>query len=307
MDRFRFRRNPCLNIEIRGVGPGKECMSYTYIKPYSELKFSDDFMFGKVMEDPKICRKVLETLLQRDVGELAAPEWQKELKITKDGKQIRLDIFTREDSAGVLYDTEMQNLGRKKVRDLALPKRARYYQSIIDVNDLSAKSSYDELKESNVIFICTFDPFGEGRYRYSFSENCEENCMLPLESGTRKIFYNTKAKGEDIPEAIRMLFDYINTGIPKNELTGEIEDKIEKSKFDRDLGISYMRTVMRDREARYEARKEGLEEGRKEGREKGREEALLEVYREGILTEAQVCERLKITPAQLKELERLQQ
>ncbi len=97
-----------------------------------------------------------------------------------------------------------------------------------------------------------------------------------------------------------MLFDYINTGIPKNELTGEIEDKIEKSKFDRDLGISYMRTVMRDREARYEARKEGLAEGREEGEQL----AYLKLYHDGILTEAQVCERLKISAEEFKELEK---
>ncbi len=93
-----------------------------------------------------------------------------------------------------------------------------------------------------------------------------------------------------------MLFDYINTGIPKNELTGEIEDKIEKTKFDRDLGIAYMKAVMREKEVRYEAKQEGIEEGEKR--------AFLELYREGILSEAQVCERLKITPAQLKELEK---
>ena len=39
-------------------------------KNYEELKLSDDFMFGKVMEDSGLCREVLECLLGKPVGEL---------------------------------------------------------------------------------------------------------------------------------------------------------------------------------------------------------------------------------------------
>ena len=38
-------------------------------KPYEELEFKDDFMFGKTMEDPVLCHDVIECLLQRPVGE----------------------------------------------------------------------------------------------------------------------------------------------------------------------------------------------------------------------------------------------
>ena len=39
-------------------------------KNYEELKLSDDFMFGKVMEDGVLCQEVLECLLGKPVGEL---------------------------------------------------------------------------------------------------------------------------------------------------------------------------------------------------------------------------------------------
>ena len=39
-------------------------------KSYEELQFTDDFMFGKVMEDIELCRDVLECLLQEPVGTL---------------------------------------------------------------------------------------------------------------------------------------------------------------------------------------------------------------------------------------------
>ena len=39
-------------------------------KSYEELQFTDDFMFGKVLEDKELCRDVLECLLQEPVGTL---------------------------------------------------------------------------------------------------------------------------------------------------------------------------------------------------------------------------------------------
>ena len=45
-------------------------------KNYEELKLSDDFMFGKVMEDGALCREVLECLLGKPVGELEEIELQ---------------------------------------------------------------------------------------------------------------------------------------------------------------------------------------------------------------------------------------
>ncbi|MBO6298577.1 MAG: hypothetical protein J6N53_06990 [Lachnospiraceae bacterium] len=49
------------------------------MKNYEELRFCDDFMFGKVMEDPELCREVLECLLQEPVGELKEVQTQREL------------------------------------------------------------------------------------------------------------------------------------------------------------------------------------------------------------------------------------
>ena len=50
-----------------------ECERRTRMaKRYEELTISDDFMFGKVMEDKGLCRKVLECLLEKPVGRLEA-------------------------------------------------------------------------------------------------------------------------------------------------------------------------------------------------------------------------------------------
>ena len=51
------------------------------MKKFEELVFSDNFMFGKVMEDSGLCREVLECLLQRDVDTLTTVETEKEITI----------------------------------------------------------------------------------------------------------------------------------------------------------------------------------------------------------------------------------
>ena len=62
------------------------------MKKYEELGFSDQFMFNKLMEDPKLCKRVLELLLQTKLSELTTPITEKGIKETADGKAIRLDV-----------------------------------------------------------------------------------------------------------------------------------------------------------------------------------------------------------------------
>jgi len=68
-----------------------------YLKPYEDLDFSDDFMFGKVTQDKDLSRDLLECLLQREVGELQDITPQKEFRYTKKGKPIRMDMYNRDD------------------------------------------------------------------------------------------------------------------------------------------------------------------------------------------------------------------
>ena len=60
------------------------------------------------------------------------------------------------------------------------PKRTRYYQGMIDMDELKKGQYYTELKESFIIFICTFDPFGENLPMYTFRHRCIEKEGLEL-------------------------------------------------------------------------------------------------------------------------------
>ena len=58
---------------------------------------------------------------------------------------------------------------------------------MIDVDNLMRGQNYLELKESFVIFITTFDPFGYKMPVYTFKNICKENTNITLEDETSKI------------------------------------------------------------------------------------------------------------------------
>ena len=238
------------------------------IKNFEELRFRDDFMFGKVMEDPELCREVLECLLQCPVSDLAEVQTQREFKYTSDGKPIRLDVYN-EDTDGKVYDAEMENLNRKTIESHQLPKRSRFYQSSIDIDFMDKGNSYKKLPESNVMFICTFDPFGLGLSQYTFRERCDENTEHILGDGTVKIFYNCCYKGTDIPEGLRNFYDYVETGCAEDELTRKIDKAVVKGRNNEAWRSQYMKELViiqdaiedeRERAEKAEERAEKAEE-----------------------------------------------
>lgn len=212
----------------------------TVVKTFDELKFSDDFMFGKTMEDLELCHDLIQCLLQREVGELKDVQGQREFKFTSDGKPIRLDVYS-EDDCGVIYDTEMQNRNNKAIKDLQLPRRSRFYQSSIDTDYMNKGGRYKTLPDSNVMFICTFDPFGYGLPQYTFGESCKEMPSLEFDDGTEKHFYNCMYEGDDIPDELIDLYRYIRTGEADGKLTRRIEEAVEKGRKNEVWRTAYMK------------------------------------------------------------------
>ena len=91
-------------------------------------------------------------------------DYEETIQMTIKSKGIRLDIYVEDDN-NTVFNLEMQTTAYKE-----LPKRSRYYQGIIDLNMIEKGESYDILKESYVIFICTFDFFEKGRSVYEFDK-----------------------------------------------------------------------------------------------------------------------------------------
>ena len=128
---------------------------------WEELGIENDFLFGKVMQDAELCKELLQRILpELEIDRIEYPELQKSIRSDADAKSVRLDVYVK-DSKGTVYDIEMQVTNTKE-----LPKRTRYYQSMIDLQMIDRGQLYSKLKPSYIICISPFDAFGKGRHVY---------------------------------------------------------------------------------------------------------------------------------------------
>ena len=142
----------------------------------------------------------------------------------------------------------------------------------IDIDFMDKGSSYSALPESTVIFICTFDPFGRGASKYTFTERCREIADLELHDGTLKVFFNTTYAGDDLPSELRALYDYIERGKVKGSLTKKINEAVKRGRKNSVWRSQYMKERIILQEMKEEGIKEGERKGRREGERKGRRE-----------------------------------
>lgn len=237
---------------------------------WESLTLSNDFMFSKVMRDKEICRETLEILLDKKIGEITYIDNQKTIDINYDAKSVRLDVYVEDENR--IYNIEMQVVNKK---DLA--KRSRYYQSMIDLNAIEKGEIYRDLKESIVIFICKFDPFGEGLSKYTFENICNENKELYLKDGTSKVFFNTKDYYKERSEDAKSFLEYIEKEkLNENNFVKKIEQKIRNIKENKEWRAEFMTILMREQEIARDNFEKGMAEGVVKGRQEGREEGIAE-------------------------------
>ncbi len=146
------------------------------------------------------------------------------------------------------------------VENRNLPKRTRYYQGMIDFNILEKGENYKNLKKSFVIFVCTFDLFGEGRHIYTFENRCIESLQLPLGDDAVKIILNTKRTMDDVTHELKSLLDYIDGAQPDDDFTKELEDAVDLVRRNEKWRLDYM-TLQMNYQEKYE---QGIEQGNKQ-------------------------------------------
>lgn len=220
-------------------------------KKYEDLKFTDDFMFCKILyTNPELCKQLLELILRKKIKEIKFPVVQKSIDITSDGKGIRLDVYLEGDSK--VYDIEMQT-----TLNINLPKRTRYYQGMIDLNLIEKGADYSELKESFIIFICLDDPFGRNKCVYTFENRCKEVPDLCLKDESTKIFLNASGNKENLPEELKNFLEFLSGKEPKGKLATEIANKVDQAVNHEEWRTDYMTLLQRDREKFAEGKAEG--------------------------------------------------
>ena len=241
-------------------------MEYTH-KPVEELSFTDDFMFGTVMKNKAICKGVIERLLHIKVGKIEYPSLQKTIAPFYESKGIRLDVYVSDSER--VFDIEIQTSIPP-----SLPKRTRYYQSLMDVDNLLRGQSYAELKESYVIFICTRDPFGKGLPVYTFRNVCGEEDTLFLDDKSVKVFYNVSAYGKEDEPELSALLEYLCERRATSGFTQHIDELVEKAKRNEKFRSVYMSLNIREDDLRMAGEKIGFERGVAAGIRRGRRDGI---------------------------------
>ena len=238
------------------------------IKPVEELRFTDDFMFCRVMQNPDLCKGVIERLLGIKVEKIDYPELQKEIRLYYSAHGVRLDVYVKDSDR--IFDIEMQTT----IPD-DLPRRMRYYQSMIDVDSLISGCEYETLKESYVIFLCTKDPFGLGLPVYTFNTACKEKKDFFLDDGINKIFFNASAFATEKNLEIKGFLSYLCSGKPSDYFTKDIDLRVERLKINEIFRSDYMMDAL----PLHDARRAGLKEGRAEGLAEGARNKAIETAR----------------------------
>ena len=164
------------------------------MKNFQDLNLCDDFLFKEVMRDEELLIGFLEMVLglKGKIKKVKFIETEKTISGGYEGKYVRLDVYLQ-DEKETIYNIEIQN-GKLKY----LGKRSRKYQANIDYDFLKRGHGYDKLNKQYIIMICTGDPFGEGLYKYTFSNKCHELPNLELGDDCVKIFLNTKGKRGEV-------------------------------------------------------------------------------------------------------------
>ena len=229
-------------------------------KTLQNLTIKDNFLFSAVMQVEENCKGFLEMVLGFPINHVMISK-EKSIIYHPEYKGVRLDIYA-EDESHTHYNVEMQ-VQKKK----ALGKRSRYYHSQMVVEALESGEDYETLPDTYVIFVCDFDPFGQGLYCYTFRNKCEENKTVALEDGCCTIFLSTKGENETSvpPELVRFL-KFVTASLEESEedfgdeLVSKFQNSIRDIKKSREMGERYMIFE----EMLREEKQEGILEARQE-------------------------------------------
>jgi predicted transposase/invertase (TIGR01784 family) len=270
---------------------------------WEQATLANNFIFYKVMyNNPDVCKELLEILLQIKIDHIQMHS-EETIEIDYGKKGVRLDVYAV--GSRKAFNLEMQASDSGE-----LAERSRYYQGILDVQELKSGEDYRELKDCYIIFICLKDIFRKGLAKYSFENICLEDNSIKLNDRAHKLFF--------IAGNYDKIFDKRQKAFLKlvvsNKSTDIFGEKVSKLVEDAKHNVQWRKQYMEwERQMAYKYR-EGLAEGKKVGilegsRQKAIEDARsffingvsVELIAKSIgMTKEEVLEITKDLPTQIK-------
>ena len=235
--------------------------------------FTNDLIFRWVMEHEENCLAILRAILP-ELKITAVKRRENEHPVNylafDDERGVRFDAII-EDGQERFYDVEMQVANQPR-----LGKRVRYYQAQIDQETLKKGEDYDDLRESYVIFFCTFDPYGQDRRLYQFHYYEDDDRQLRLPTNSHVILINALGTKGQITPALAAVLDVMNRRRDNaNPLAVRLVKEIDDYNRDKKRRRALMNLKMRLKDEWKLGLSEGLDQGRAEGKAEGRDETML--------------------------------
>ena len=178
----------------------------------------------------------------------------------------------------------------KKFEDLTISDDFMY--------QLDKGMDYMQLKQSFVIFVCTFDPFQLGRHIYTFTNRCVEDPDLLLNDGTQKIILNTKGIFDDVRPELKRLLNFIDGRQPEDSFTQDLSKAVESAKRNEKWRHDYITLQM----AYDEKYREGLETGIQQGIEQGITTSARRMLSSGKYSDSEISEITGLSVEQIQAL-----
>ena len=267
-----------------------------------ELNIIDDFLFLEMInygeEGKEFCRLLLSTILGRPIGEvkITAQKVMTPGSTTQHG--VRLDVCieeiacengntdgnageskntcenrdTRENRNTInaevtnhiqdIYDVEMENRKSTEIKK-SLPKRSRYYHSMIDRNLMW----------------------------YTAKTQIVEDVTIPYDDGSTTIYLYTRGVMEKDKKELAELLHYIQDSKEdnvSNPTVAKVHRFTEQVKKDKEVGIGYMKTIEYENFIREEGFELGEKHGEKRGIELGEKRGIMQGY-------IQACQKIKLS------------
>ena len=262
-----------VSISLR-KGGAFMALNTKYIRDF--FLFDDDFFRAFIDGHPECTAEILKVILSMPKIRIIRHEVQKVLN-NDEQRGVRLDVYAENEETGDLINIEIQ-----KTMDVELPRRARYYSSLIDARcTIKQNEPFSALPNSYVIFICKDDILKKDKAIYRFVRRTEDG--FELGDGSSIIFVNGNYEGTDDLGLLIKDFKENDPGRISNRVLAnrfsEVEDDIEQGRGDKHMVVTRIdKLIMQSRE---EGLAEGKAEGKAEGLAEGKAEGLAEGKAEG--------------------------
>ena len=259
-----------------------------------DLNMIDAFLFDKATASVKNAITISKVIIKRATGldvQNIVVETEKQIPgMDLNKRGVRLDVYLTEEDmkAGKdilrLFDIEPNNYYEPD-----LPRRSRFYQSLIDSQLLPTDTPFRKLPDIFMIWILPYDPFGDDRMIYTVKNMVVENNQIVYNDGSTKIFLYTKGTKGGSKE-LKDLLTYMEHTTFANAVDSdlkeiqEIVDNVKADSRERERFMTLQEMIYYEkRDSREAGYQDGQEVGYQAGQKAGIQIGLIEGIK-GVIT-----------------------